>query len=113
MLLPAMSRVVISRSVAGKTLPEGKWIMADKISAELAKRMRELQSTGSSDSIPVIVTLKSGVDNRVVEAAGLKIDNVLESVPAVSGSASASLVNRIAELDGVSVIEFDGETRAI
>lgn len=87
--------------------------MAEKISSELAERLEDLRRTGSNDKVPVIVTLKAGTDQSVVEDAGLTVENVLDSISAVSGSGSISVVNRIAQLDEVEVVEFDGEMWAL
>ena len=92
---------------------KGTRIMSQKISSELAERLAELQRTGSTDSIPVIVTLRAIDDQSAVKDAGLSVQNVLESVPAVSGSASSSVVNKMAQLEEVELIEFDGEMRAL
>lgn len=84
--------------------------MDQKISQELVERIGQLRD---QEAVRVIVTLKSGTNRDILNGTGIQVENVLESVPGVSGTVSVSGVAKLAQLDEVELVELDGEMHAL
>jgi hypothetical protein len=81
----------------------------DKIDDALRARLE----AGTAGTVPVIVTLKSAIDEVQLKACGLDIAHRFQKIDAVSGTIAASEVPRLAALPGVTSVELDSEMRAL
>jgi len=86
--------------------------MGTKIDAELARQLREAQTTEPHRAIPVIVTLNKGADVAELERRGVKVHGRYESISAVYGTVDASAVSQVEDLPSVKTIEYDGKATA-
>jgi hypothetical protein len=85
-------------------------VMAAKISEQLR---RALEAAGPGDEIPVIITLAAQTRAEDLAEHGLKIAHAYENIAAVSGTLTAEALKRLARLDAVERIEYDGTFEAL
>lgn len=86
--------------------------MFAKINDELARHLEGNVALGNpAEEIPIIVTVKEWDGTAELEHRGLRIGHTFETACAVSGKAFASDVARIAALENVVLVEYDGEMR--
>lgn len=84
-----------------------------KIQPRLVQRVRAMNLERPDDVIPVVVTVRPGVEMAAIEGRGLKVERVIESISAVAGTVSAGDIEDLAALDEVQAIEYDGEIRTL
>lgn len=98
-------------------MPKPKSGKKTSITAKVDQTLREMiqapAQRKADQSFPCIVTVKPGTDPAVLVQHGLQIENVIESISAVSGKATGDSVKSLAKLTQVERIEYDGEVRAI
>ena len=87
--------------------------MVHKISSDLVEHMKDIRRRDADGTVSVIVTLKAGANRESLQKTDLRVENVFESISAVSGSVSVSGVTELAQLDEVELVELDGEMRAL
>jgi hypothetical protein len=85
--------------------------MSQKVSPEVSARVKG--AIEESKEIPVIVTLAPGSDPAVLEPTGMRVHRVMDNIPAVAGTVAGGAVRRLAELDEVQRVEYDGEMHAL
>lgn len=86
--------------------------MFAKINSELARHLEEnAASCKPAEEIPVIVTVREWEGTAELEHRGLRIGHTFETACAVSGRAFAADIARIAALENVVLVEYDGEMR--
>jgi hypothetical protein len=82
--------------------------------AEISAQLREkLEAAGAEEPVPVIVTLTPGTETEGLERQGLRVQRAFENAPLLSGVIAANRVEALAESDGVTHIEYDGEVHAL
>ena len=87
--------------------------MSDKINAELQAECEHASENAPHRQIPVIITMKDWARRNELEQSGLRVTNEFESIQDVAGTMTCDQVKKLAELDHVNKIEFDGEVKAI
>ncbi len=87
--------------------------MPAKIDARVAACVRDAETSGCAQEIPVIVTLRSSADVDALRAHGLRVRHVFADIAAVAGRVQTSQVTRLADLLSVERIEYDGEMHAL
>ena len=95
--------------------------LQNKIDTEVARRIIDAEASEAESSMSVIVTCTSSsgladasspLRTRLSEA-GLKVQNVVESISVASGTVGAGGARSIAALDDVEFVEYDGEMHAL
>lgn len=88
--------------------------MSAKMHEDLKRQLKEHAAAGVPEGeIPIIVTVREWEGTAELEHHGLRVGHTFESVSAISGKASPADIARIAELENVTMIEYDGEMRAL
>ena len=87
--------------------------MSSKINDELRTECEHASDNEPQRQIPVVVTLNDWSRRGELKHSGLRINNEFESINAVAGTLTCDQVKKLAELDHVGKIEFDGEVKAI
>lgn len=81
--------------------------MNEKISSETRERAPRHAARG--ESVPVIVTTVAGASLGALERRGFAVRQAWESISAVAGTVPAEMLDDLAALDEVLLIEHDGE----
>lgn len=85
--------------------------MSQIVSPEVMVRVES--ATDESGEIPVIVTFAPGTDPAVLERTGMRINRVMENIPAAAGTVAGADITTLAALDEVQRVEYDGEMHAL
>jgi hypothetical protein len=101
-----------ARAAAGarRRTPRRQSPTADKIQPELAKRLQDVAPAESGTKIPVIISLKKGVEVSTLDEKGLK---PYRNMPGYFGGLTAEEVEDVAQMDEVRTIEYDGKVWAL
>jgi hypothetical protein len=83
-----------------------------KIDSDLQARLQAAREREPEREIPVIVTIVPGSDLDLLTQSGLVIERAFELISAVSGTTHAADVQRLAQLDVVVRVEYDGPVHA-
>lgn len=88
--------------------------MAARIADDVRRAVARVeQDRQPNHAIPVIVTCAAGADLQKLAEHGLKVERAFENIHAVSGTATPAALERIASLDCVELIEYDGTVAAL
>jgi hypothetical protein len=96
----------------GKVLLGGEH-MTTKMNETLSRQIEAAKNVGPEREIPVIVTLRPNSDLSALEQLGVKIQHIFRNISAVRGTLTPAMANRVAELEMVELIEYDGEVHAL
>jgi hypothetical protein len=87
--------------------------MTTKMNGALSQQIEEAKTVEPEREIPVIVTLRPDSDLAALEQRGVKIQRIFKNISAVRGTLTPAMANRVAELEMVELIEYDGEVHAL
>lgn len=87
--------------------------MAGKINEELMRHLDELGGSPGAQEVPIIVTVAEGTESSELEREGFRIMHTLPGISALSGVASPDVIMKLAQMEHVEKIEYDGEMRAV
>lgn len=82
--------------------------MSGKLSESLALRLKDTPTIEASTPVPVIVTLREGVNASTLERLGFDLKRLSETAGLVSMSLTPAEIERLATVDAVRLIEEDG-----
>jgi hypothetical protein len=74
---------------------------------------RKIDEAGPGEEIPVIVQFRGDTDREKLSNRGLKVTRSFENISGVSGTALKADLQKIAELEGVERIDYDGQMWAL
>lgn len=84
-------------------------VTTDKLDDPLRERVQRIGAAAADMRVPVIVTVTPPIDLGSLRDSGLEIAEVHRLIDVVSGSIAAADLERLAGLQAVRRIEFDGE----
>lgn len=85
--------------------------MSAKISKELSQQLKAAAT--SQDELPVIITVRDGLNLDDLKEQGFKLEHTFEIINAVSGTLPAHAVKSVAHLEEVQHIDYDGVVEAL
>jgi len=87
--------------------------MAATLPADLLQQVRDAERDDPQRAIPVIVNLAPGASPTTLSQQGLQVTHEFEAISAVSGTATAAQVRRLATLAQVLSIDYDSTAHTL
>lgn len=82
-----------------------------KLNESLSREVESARRTGHA--VPVIITMRSVEDVKVVLATGVKASLTYQHIPAVAAALTSDEIDQLAAMPQVELIELDTEASAL